>query len=144
MAEHLRRQRIGPALVLCSSARRTVETLELIAPALGKQARTRVLESLYMADAEDLLDQLRRVSRTVPSVLVIGHNPGLHDLAASLAAGGGDPLDRLRLKFPTGALATLRVRGSGWRQLTPGGAELIAFTTPRDLEDGVAASTRDR
>ncbi|HEY6377924.1 MAG TPA: histidine phosphatase family protein [Candidatus Dormibacteraeota bacterium] len=144
MAEHLRRQRFAPALVLCSSARRARETLELIAPALGEKTRMRVLESVYMADAEDLLDQLRRVSRTVPSVLVVGHNPGLHDLATSLAAGGGDPLDRLRVKFPTGGLATLRVRGSGWRQLTPGGAELIAFTTPRDLESDEAAPTRDR
>jgi phosphohistidine phosphatase len=144
MAEHMRRQRFAPALVLCSSARRACETLEVIAPALGAQAKTRVLQSLYMADAEDLLDQLRHVRRMVPSVLVVGHNPGLHDLATSLVAGEGALLDGLRVKFPTGALATLRVRGSGWRQLTPGGAELIAFTTPRDLEDGAAASTRDR
>jgi phosphohistidine phosphatase len=134
IGQYLRQHRIVPALVLCSSARRTRETLDLITPVLGAQTVTRVLDSLYLADADDLLDHVRRVSAGVPSVMVVGHNPGLHDLAQTLAAGAGPALGRLRVKFPTGALATLRVRGKGWHELTAGCADLVDFTMPRDLE----------
>ena len=134
MAEHLRHQHIVPALVLCSSAARTRETLELITPALGPETVTRVLDSLYLADADALLDHLRTVPADVQSTMVVGHNPGLQDLATSLATGGGPGIDELRVKFPTGAMATLRMRSSTWQQLTTGCAELAGFALPRELE----------
>ena len=63
--------------------------------------------------------------------MVIGHNPGLEDLAGMLAARG-DRLPALRTKFPTGALATL-VADAPWAELGPGAAELVDFVTPREL-----------
>jgi phosphohistidine phosphatase len=123
-----------PALVLCSSAARTRETLELITPALGPKTVTRVLDSLYLADLDALLDHLRTVPADVQSTMVVAHNPGLQDLATSLAAGGGPEIDQLRAKFPTGAMATLRMRSSTWQQLATGCADLTGFVLPRDLE----------
>ena len=118
--------------MLCSSARRTQETLELITPALGPTAVVLVERGLYGASAGELLGRVHDVS-AVPfrSVMVIGHNPGLEDLAATLA-GTGDALDRMAMKFPTAALAVLTVP-TAWRDLAPGAATLTAYVVPRDL-----------
>jgi phosphohistidine phosphatase len=131
MAKHLKSERIRPALVLCSSAQRTRQTLKRITPALGKP-HIEVEDDLYAASAGELLARLRKVPDTVPSVLLIGHNPGLQDLALTLARDGPDRA-RLEEKFPTGALAVLSVRRLTWSGLQPGDAELLACIAPRDL-----------
>jgi phosphohistidine phosphatase len=133
IAGHLSAGGVRPALVLCSSSRRTLETLDLIAPALGAP-EVLVEPGIYGADEDDLLLRLRRVDAAVASVMVIGHAPGLPDLALSLA-GGGDAaaLAALHAKMPTGALATLALRGD-WSGLERAGAELTAFVVPRELK----------
>ena len=131
MAEHLRDGGVDPELVLTSPAVRALMTLEGIEPALGRRS-LRVEPAVYGAAAGTLLGIVRAVPDRVRSVLVIGHNPGLEDLALELARDG--PLvAELELKYPTGALATLAFEGP-WMDLGPGGAELVAFTRPRDLE----------
>ncbi|MGH2707497.1 MAG: SixA phosphatase family protein [Actinomycetota bacterium] len=131
IAGYLRSEKVSPTLVLCSPARRTMQTLELIAPALG-EGRTLVEEALYLADATKLLKRLRRLPETVFSVMLIGHNPSLQELALTLA-GRGAALGRLEAKFPTGALAILAVPAESWRDLGEGVAELAAYVVPRDL-----------
>jgi phosphohistidine phosphatase len=115
--------------VLCSTAIRARQTLEGIEPALGRGG-VRVEPELYGAGAAALLERLQRVPADVRSVMVIGHNPGLHDLALLLARAGSEALE---LKFPTAALATFAFRG-GWDVLDCGNADLIEFVRPRDLE----------
>lgn len=132
MGEYLLRERISPALVLCSPARRTRETLECIAPALGLDSRTEIDDGLYGAGAEELLERLRRLPPKLPTVMVIGHNPGMQALAVTLS-GKGPQTERLRMKFPTGALAAFALR-SGWRDLAPGEVRLTGFVVPRELE----------
>lgn len=133
IADHLQTERITPTLVLCSSSTRTRETLELISAGLGDEVEVQVERCLYAASANDLLYRLRKVNARVGSVMLIGHCPAIQELALNLA-GGGVHLERLRTKFPTAALATLAFHGS-WGQLTQGSAELVAFVTPRELED---------
>jgi phosphohistidine phosphatase len=130
MAEHLVRNEITPSLVLCSAARRTRETLEALAPALG-EADVEVERDLYGASTGELLDRLHSVPDTVSSVMLIGHNPSIQTLALNLA-GSGDERDAIALKYPTGALATLAFEVS-WQELDQGAAELTAFVRPRDL-----------
>ena len=133
VGDHVRAAGIAVELVLCSSARRTQETLELIAPALGPAAVVLVEPGLYGASARELLHRVQNVPDATRSVMVIGHNPGLEDLAATLAgADGADGLDRMAAKFPTAALATLTVP-TAWADLAPGGATLTAYVVPRDL-----------
>jgi phosphohistidine phosphatase len=129
IAEHLRRRGITPALVLCSSAVRTQETLDLLQPALAEVA-VEVEEELYGASSETLLERIRSVSDEVSSLLLIGHNPGLQDLALALASSGAE-LERLEAKFPTAALATLAL--ARWSTLAPGDAELVAYLVPKQL-----------
>jgi phosphohistidine phosphatase len=128
IAKHLRREGIVPSLVLCSSARRTRETLA----ALDLGGDVQIERELYGASEAELVERLRRVPDPAGSVMVIGHNPGIHGLALTLA-GSGAELERMAPKFPTGALATLEFDGH-WRELGPGDAELAAFVRPRDLE----------
>jgi phosphohistidine phosphatase len=133
VAEHLSREGIRPALVLCSSSLRTRQTLELLAAALA-DVPTQVEADLYGAGERSLRARLKRLPDSADSVLIVGHNPGLHDLARALAAGGeAEALVRLRAKMPTGALATLAAPVTRWRDLRPGGAELVAFVAPRQL-----------
>jgi phosphohistidine phosphatase len=130
LAEHLRKQGIEPELVLCSAAARTRETLELVRPALGG-ATVAVEDELYGASSDELLARLRRVPDEVGSVMVIGHNPGLEQLALGLASTG-DELARLEEKFPTAALATLALT-QAWAALAPGNAVLAAYVVPKQL-----------
>ncbi len=136
MAEHLRREGIAPALVLCSPSRRTRQTLKRIAPALGENADVQIEPELYAASAPVLLEVLHEVPDEVESVMLIGHNPGIQDLALSLARGGSE-IARVRRKFPTAALATLELNES-WRELAPGSAELVSLAKPKELSRGAA------
>ena len=123
-----------PQLVLVSSARRTRETLELLQPLAGSP-RVRHSSDLYLANPRQILDALVEVPSTFGSVLVIGHNPGLHDLAMMLAGAhamslGRDGSQRLARGFPTAALAEFAVAGD-WRTL-PEGGRLTRFLTSQD------------
>jgi phosphohistidine phosphatase len=140
MAEHLRREGIAPELVLCSPSRRTRQTLTRIAPAgLGENVDVQIDSELYTASAAKLLEVLHEVPDEVQSVMLIGHNPGIQDLALSLARGGSEVV-RVRSKFPTAALATLELDGS-WRELVPGGAELVSLVKPKELLRGTAGGS---
>ena len=132
IAVHLVRVGIEPELVLCSPAKRTRETLELVRPALGAISTVRLETELYAASADRLLERLRSVPEEVASVLLIGHNPGLQDLALVLASSGTE-LDLLKAKFPTAALATLSLAKATWKRLSEGDAVLAAYVVPKQL-----------
>jgi phosphohistidine phosphatase len=116
-------------LVLCSSARRARETVELVAVG-GAGVNVEIDEGLYGASAADLLERVRGLADDIDAVMLVGHNPAMHDLAVELLGHGVG--EQVVGKFPTGALATLSFTGS-WRTLAPGRAELAAFVRPRDL-----------
>jgi phosphohistidine phosphatase len=127
---------LAPDVVLVSSARRTLQTLEALAPIDGSPL-VEPMDSLYLAPWTVLLQMLRGVRETTRSVLLIGHNPGLHELAMALAgaatmAEGGKTATRLAQSYPTGALTEFSV-ALPWRLLEPGGARLLRFLAPADL-----------
>jgi len=130
VAEHLRAEGVRPDVVLCSTAVRARQTLDIVLPALG-EPEVLVEEGLYAGDAEDVLDRLRSLPDATARAMVVGHNPTLQDLALDLAASGRD-LERLREKLPTGALVTLAF-GGPWRGLGAGRATLESLVVPRDL-----------
>ncbi len=128
---------LGPDVVLVSAARRTLETLAALEP-WDETPLVEPMEALYLASAEQLLAILRGISETVRSVLLIGHNPGMHELAAMLIAGQATITHgelALASGFPTAALAEFSI-ASPWWQLAAGGGHLVRFLTPRDLRDG--------
>ncbi len=133
LRRHLADTHVTPDLVLCSTARRAVDTWDGIAPAFPAGTPVEFARELYGASAGDLLSRLRRLPAAVGCVLLVGHNPGLEDLATGLAGSGRvDLVRRLQTKFPTGALATLVVPGP-WAGLWWSTAELAGFVVPREL-----------
>ena len=132
IAKYMRRKKIRPVLVLCSPSARTRQTLEAIQPSLGKSCRVELVPELYAASEPELLEQLQALPESVSAVMLIGHNPGLQDLALALASQGAD-LQQLEEKFPTAALATLVVHGESWAALSLGDAELVDYVVPRQL-----------
>lgn len=130
MGEHLGELRIRPELVLCSSAVRTRQTLAAVLPALGDALEVRIEQGLYTFDAGVLLARLGEVPSTVSSVLVVGHNPAMQDLALRVA-DRGDRLGDLALKFPTCAFAGIAFASGSWSRLADG--ELTRFVVPREL-----------
>jgi phosphohistidine phosphatase len=131
LREHLQTLAEPPDLVLCSAAARTVETLQRIRPALPASTAVEVEEGLYGADVDELLARVQRMPSTVMCALLIGHNPGIGDLAVSLA-GHGDRAARAAMaaRFPTAALAHLAI-DEPWSAVEPGVATLEEFWTPR-------------
>lgn len=131
---------LAPDVVLVSSALRTRQTLAALEP-WDDTPLAEPLDQLYLAPPERMLGVLRQVAETARSVLLIGHNPGLHELAIQLAGEqailGDDPASRaLAEGFPTGTLAEFALAGP-WRDLetgmSTGRARLVRFMRPRDL-----------
>ena len=123
-----------PDQVLCSTARRASETWQLTQAGLGTSPQVSFDDRVYQASAGQLLDLIRRISPATRTLLVVGHDPAVPELALLLAAAGPSAVleDRIRAKFPTAAVAVFEFTGD-WDQVTPGSARLTCFMTPRDL-----------
>lgn len=119
-------------LVLVSPARRARQTWEGVASAVDAHD-VRTEPAIYEATATGLLELVHGLDDAHRSVMLVGHDPGFHDLAVVLA-GGGDPksLRALQEKYPTGALASLAFDCS-WHEVDAGRGRLVAFVRPRDL-----------
>jgi len=145
MGRWLRDAGLVPDQVLCSTARRARQTWQLAQASLDAAPPVTFERGVYEGTAADLLALIRQVPSAAGSLLVLGHNPAIEDLALMLAATGPDTengqgpnatppgsLERMRAKFPTAAIASLEFPGT-WPALTQGQARLTAFVTPRDL-----------
>lgn len=120
-----------PDEVLCSTARRTRDTLA----GLQLDAPARFLPALYHAAPKTMLDAL--AGARARTVLMIGHNPGIGILAQFMVAAppAHDRFD----DYPTGATLVVDFPGDGWGTVRPGTGEVLDFVIPRELEDGAGA-----
>jgi phosphohistidine phosphatase len=134
LARHLAGRGFRPGVVLCSSARRAVETLAPLRPRLPHDSTVCIEREIYLAGPSRLLERIGDVDERCTELLVIAHNPGLSELAR-LLCGSGPPeaLARLRRGVPAGALAALGIERARWNELAPGAARLETFTAPEDL-----------
>ncbi len=129
-----------PDCALVSSATRTMETWHLLAAELPDAPQPEFLDGLYLASWKTILNFARtRAPDAAGTLLVVGHNPGLEELALALAQKPDSPqararLDAMRDKYPTCALCVFDCDIAHWRDLAPGGATLAAFVRPRDLK----------
>lgn len=135
VAKYLKKQKIAPELVLCSPALRTRETLDLVADSLVPPPQVEYEIGLYLASAERLLERIRELPDAIERVMLIGHNPGLHELAQWLADGTTGPLaDKLATNLATAGLVRFEVNIE-WAGLRRRTARLVALVTPKDLVD---------
>jgi phosphohistidine phosphatase len=133
IGKHLAQRIEAPLLTLCSSARRTVETLEAVAARLSGELRESIEADLYLASCQTLLERLQQIDDAEASVLLIAHNPGIAELAASLVDGDGPEFERMRRTFPSAALAEIEFDLASWSQITSRCGALRQFKTPQDL-----------
>ena len=115
VAEWMNANGCAPGFVLCSTARRAAETWSLVSEVLDTAPEVAMSEELYLASPQRLLDLAREIPDRHASAMMIGHNPGCHQLAAALAGEGpADLLDRLAAAYPTGALAGIDFDAASW------------------------------
>ncbi|MGB0083797.1 MAG: histidine phosphatase family protein [Rhodomicrobiaceae bacterium] len=134
MAAFLTENDLTPDLILCSSARRTRETLDLALPAFKTRPQIEFDETLYHAVAPVMIGIIRHTPDEIRNLMILGHNPGLQALAIDLV-GSGDPELRRAVtrKFPTAAIAVIGFDVPGWAGIKPRGGTLKHFVTPKLL-----------
>ncbi len=145
MGRWLRQAAFIPDHVFCSTAQRARQTWQLAAAALRENPSVTYEHGIYGASAAGLLDLIRRVPSAARTVVIVGHDPAVQELALALAGAAPDTgygatdgaplpdaLERMRTKFPTGAIAVLEFSGP-WSALGEGRARLATFVTPREL-----------
>jgi phosphohistidine phosphatase len=132
LAEWMDDRGIGCDLVLCSTALRARQTLDVVLPVLGKP-EVRFEPAIYEASPEALLGLVRELDDGIERTMLVGHDPGLQQLATLLAmTATGDALERLKRKFPTAALAMLSFGHAGWASVGPKVGHLDAFHVAGD------------
>lgn len=141
MGAHFRGTDLRVGRIVSSTAVRAGSTARLFQQAFDDRIPMTQRRDLYHADAMDLLAIAREEAGGDPeaAILLVGHNPGMHDLAMFLCGEGPpDPLARLRTKFPTGALAEFDLPVRPGDNIAAHTGRLIRFVRPKDLPDAKA------
>jgi len=137
MGSYLTENSLFPDVILCSAAARAQETLSLIRPYLPENQTLKVINELYLASAVTIVKFIEQIEETANSVMIIAHNPGLHELALNLAGreniGISTLVNRVMQKYPTGALVTATSESQNWANLTQSTTSLVDFVCPKDL-----------
>ena len=134
LGAYLARHAFVPDRAVVSPSARTRETWELVAAALGKPPPVSFDERIYDASPQTLLQAIKETGPQTGTLLVIGHNPSMQELAAMLIASGDiDARERLGEGFPTSALAAISFAAPDWSDIHSRGGRLEHFLTPRWL-----------
>lgn len=126
MGKAIKERDIAPDVILCSPAKRTKQTIKLVNETAKLKADVTFDEEIYDASAEDLRKVLKKQKKSVNSILLIGHNPGLEELLEELTG----KFERL----PTAALVQININADDWSHIKDGGNKLAWIVRPKDLE----------
>jgi phosphohistidine phosphatase len=128
---YMARHGLIPDLAVVSPARRTQETWTLLAAAFAKAPRVANDERIYNASVDSLFELIGE-TRATRSLLIVGHNPGLHDLAMQLIASGNvEPRQQVAEKLPTAGLVVIELPFDDWSRVHPHAGRLERFITPQ-------------
>jgi len=128
---YMEHHRLTPDLALVSPATRAQETWALVAGAFAKTPRLVSDERIYNASPETLLAVIAG-ARKADTLLLVGHNPGLQDLAVRMiAAGDVDMREQLKEKLPTSGLVVIDLPIDDWSRIHPHAGRLERFVSPR-------------
>ncbi|MGF1550634.1 MAG: histidine phosphatase family protein [Sphingomonadaceae bacterium] len=122
--------------VIVSPAARAVETLAGIEEGYGGSLGAARDERVYLATPDLLLELVHETDGAAQSLLILGHNPGLHQFALRLGSEEGEKGLRgeLLAKYPTASLAEIEFETDNWHDVRFGGGCLTRFVRPRDLD----------
>ncbi|SHI29047.1 phosphohistidine phosphatase [Pollutimonas bauzanensis] len=131
MGKYMAGQGLAPDLAIVSTARRAQETWRLAQPAFAADTVRRDDGRLYGASAQEMLAIIQESPASAHVLLLVGHNPGLQQLAAGLiATGRPSAVSRLQREYPTAGLAVIDFAAADWRQVSPRSGHLERFETP--------------
>jgi phosphohistidine phosphatase len=123
-----------PDRVMTSPSTRTRETWKFAAPAFRPAPPATSVDSLYDATPQAIFGVINKAPAAAQSLLIVGHNPGLHAVALMLVASGDvETRERLREKMPTCGLAIIDFAFDDWKKLHPQSGRLERFVTPKSL-----------
>lgn len=126
-----------PDRVLVSPAVRTQETWKFTAPEFRASIDAETAEQLYDATPEAILAIIKETPASTQSLLVIAHNPGLHELALMLIVSGNiSTRAQLKEKLPTAGLVIIDFAFDDWRELRRDSGRLDRYVTPKLLSAG--------
>ncbi|MBB4859052.1 phosphohistidine phosphatase [Novosphingobium chloroacetimidivorans] len=149
MGLHIRDYGVLWRRIIASPAVRVTQTIELAAEAAGQVPPLNWDRRIYLASSPTLMELLREQHSDQdggpPTILMVGHNPGLEDLIFDLVPDdGSSPLrDMIEDKFPTAAFAVLELDIEDWRDIDDGCARLVHVMRPRDLDPRLGPSLED-
>lgn len=122
-----------PDLALVSPAARARETWDLVVDKLGQPPRTQTDDRIYNSNPHKLF-QIIAEPRKAKKLLIVGHNPSLHEFALQLIASGDvEAREQLREKLPTSGLVVMDLPIDDWPEIRPHSARLERFVTPRSI-----------
>ncbi len=133
MGREMRERDMAPDLVLVSPAARTKETLARAEEGFGEKFKAMEDRAIYLAETETLVDLIRGAPSSAARLLIVGHNPGMHELVIALSNGPAELREEAAHKFPTAALAEISFDVDDWKDVAPGSGRLRSFLKPRDL-----------
>ncbi len=142
VGRHLRDQGVRFDHVVASPALRVQQTLDEVASGYRAALEPAWDRRIYLASAATLLDVVRELPEAAASALLTGHNPGLEDLVLLLVPAAADgPRGEVEDKYPTASVAELSFAVDRWADVGEGGAQLVRFTRPRDLDPTLGPDT---
>lgn len=134
MGRHMVAQGLLPDLAIISTARRTQETWDLARPAFVTTIAQQNEDRIYESSVGAILDVIHEVDEKIRHLLLVGHNPGLQDLALKLIGKARkSDLARLQQKFPTAGLVVIDLDIHHWSQASIPGGRLERFDTPKSI-----------
>jgi phosphohistidine phosphatase len=134
VGQEMEAQGLAFDLVLASPARRVIETLEEVAAVYGA-FQAEFEERLYLASTATLIEIVRAAPDSAGRLLLVGHNPGLEELALCLSGRDDGALRKeVEVKYPTGTVAEIALPVERWSEVEEGAGSLVRFIRPRDLD----------
>lgn len=134
MGRFMVQRRFLPEIVLCSTATRARQTLALAAGQWPVMPPVEFVPRLYLNGERELMRAMMALDDGVRSVLLVAHNPDLHDLVTTLARrGDAEQLARLKAKFPTASFAAIKLPLAHWAGIGHATGTLVCHATPKDL-----------
>ena len=124
-----------PDRVAISPAARTQETWKYTATAFRPSPGATSVDALYDATPHAIFAVIKATPATAHTLMLVGHNPGLHELALMLIASGDiETRERLREKLPTAGLVIIDFAVDAWSKLHPQSGRLERFVSPKSLD----------
>ena len=133
IGQEMRERDMAPDAVFVSPAVRTKETLARAEEGFGGPLNAVENRTIYLAETGTLIDLIRGAPADASRVMIVGHNPGMHELAITLAGGPAELREEVAHKFPTAAVAEISFDVDDWKDIAPGTGRLRNFVKPRDL-----------